>query len=179
MDKRVREGRREQGRLARAWAFTKRHALPIGLAAGGAVLTVVGFAMPASARKSIADGVKGLFGSDGARKAATAAAATAAVAVKTVTEQPVERTFMGITESRLNELAQTLWHGVSARFDEFGHLVFRYTSNSGKTMMSALLSEENGGIAINQGLCDVSNRSSLPGAFADLIFEESAKAAQA
>lgn len=86
---------------------------------------------------------------------------------------------MGITESRLNELAQTLWHGVSARFDEFGHLVFRYTSNSGKTMMSALLSEENGGIAINQGLCDVSTRSSLPGIFADRIFEEVAKTAQA
>lgn len=174
MDERTSEERQEQGRLARAWAFTKRHALPIGLTAGGVVLTVVGFAMPASARRSIADGARRLLGSDGAGKAATAA-----VAVKTVTEQPVERTFMGITESRLNELAQTLWHGVSARFDEFGHLVFRYTSNSGKTMMSALLSEENGGIAINQGLCDVSNRSSLPGAFADLIFEESTKAAQA
>lgn len=174
MDERTSEERQEQGRLARAWAFTKRHALPIGLTAGGVVLTVVGFAMPASARRSIADGARRLLGSDGAGKAATAA-----VAVKTVTEQPVERTFMGITESRLNELAQTLWHGVSARFDEFGHLVFRYTSNSSKTMMSALLSEENGGIAINQGLCDVSNRSSLPGAFADLIFEESTKAAQA
>lgn len=179
MDVKMGEEKREQGRLARAWAFIKRHALPIGLAAGGVALTVAGVAMPASARKSITDGVKGLLGSDGSRKAATAAAATAAVAVKTVTEQPVERTFMGIPESRLNELAQTLWHGVSARFDEFGHLVFRYTSNSGKTMMSALLSEENGGIAINQGLCGVSNRSSLPGAFADLIFEESAKAEQA
>lgn len=174
MDVQVREERQEQGRLARAWAFTKRHALPIGLTAGGVALTVVGFATPASARKSIADGARRLLGSDGARKTATAE-----VAVKTVTEQLVERTFMSVTESRLNELAQTLWHGVSTRFDEFGHLVFRYTSNSGKTMMSALLTEENGGIAINQGLCGVSNRSSLPGAFADLIFEESAKAAQA
>ena len=179
MDERTSEERQEQGRLARAWSFTRRHALPIGLTVGGVALTVAGVAPSASARKSLADGARRLLGSDGARKAATAAVATAAVAVKTVTEQPLERTFMGITESRLNELAQTLWHGVSARFDEFGHLVFRYTSNSGKTMMSALLSEENGGIAINQGLCDVSTRSSLPGIFADRIFEEVAKTAQA
>lgn len=178
MDEQMHEENREQGRLARAWAFTKRHALPIGIAAGGAALTVVGVAMPASTRKSLVDGVKKLLGSEGAKNVAAAAATTAAVAISTVAK-PVERTFMGISESRLNELAQMVWHGVSAEFDEFGHLVFRYTSNSGKTMMSALLSEENGGIAINQGLCDVSNRSSLPGIFANRIFEEVAKTAQA
>ena len=175
MDEQLHEEKREQSRLARAWAFTKRHALPIGLAAGSIALAVVGAAMPASARKSVVDGARRLLGGDGAKKAAVVATNTAASAVKAVTERPVERAFMGIPESRLNEIAQSLWHGVSAKFDEFGHLVLKYTSNSGKTMMSALLTEENGGIAVNQGLCNASNRSSAPDIFARRIIEEAAK----
>lgn len=82
---------------------------------------------------------------------------------------------MGISESRLDEIARTIWHGESARFDEFGHIEFKYRSNSGKMKMIARLTEENGSIAIDQGLCNSSNRSNTPGIFAGKIFEEANK----
>lgn len=164
------------GGLARAGAFVKRHAVPIGVTAGSVALVVVGAAMPADMRRRIVGDAKKMLASDRTRRAAVIAAETVTTAA--TTEKHIERTFMGFSESQLNEIAQTVWHGVSAGFDDFGHLVFRYKSNLGKTIISALLSEEHGGIAINQGLCGPSNRSSLPGAFADRIFEEASKASQ-
>lgn len=165
----------EQGRLARAWAFTKRHAVPIGIAVGGVALTVAGVAMPPSARKGIADGARKLLKSDGAKRVAVVATATVAAAATAPTERPVERTLMGLPEARLNEIAQGVYHGISAAFDEFGYLIFKYKSNSGRSVMSARISAGPDGIGIDQGLANISNASTLPRIFMRRVLEEAAK----
>lgn len=166
---------KEPGRLARALAFTKRHAVPIGIAAGGVALAVVGVAMPPNARRGIADGARKLLKSEGAKGAAAVATATVASVAAAPTEKTVERTLMGLSEARLNEIAQGVYHGVSATFDEFGHLIFRYKSNSGRSVMSARISAGSNGIGIDQGLANISNASTLPGIFMRRVIEEATK----
>lgn len=106
MEKWMHEERgREQGRLARAWEFTKRHTVPIGIAVGAAALTVVGVVMPPSTRKDIVDVARKLLKSDGAKREAAVATATVTAAATVSTEGPVERMLMGLPEARLNEIA--------------------------------------------------------------------------
>ena len=49
------------------------------------------------------------------------------------TLKEVEKTFGGVSLSELNELAKTIYHGVKVTVDQYGYLIFHYTSNSRKT----------------------------------------------
>lgn len=169
---------RNEGRLARTWAFVKAHAAPIAMGVGATAAVVAGIAMPASARKGIADGAKKLLLSGNGKRAAAAAVTTAATVATVSAAKPIERTFMGLTEAQLNEIAQSVYHGVSAVIDDLNCVIFKYKSNSGKTMMSARLWNELGGIGVDQGLANASNASSLPRIFAERVFEAASKAAE-
>ena len=162
-------------RLARVWTFTKRHAVPIGAAAGGIAVATIGIAMPSSMREGIANGARKMLTGSGAKKTAAATAVTLAAAATTPAEKPIERTLMGLSESQLNEIAQGVYHGVSAAFDKFGHLIFRYKSNSGRSVMSARISAGPDGIGIDQGLVNVCNASSIPRVFMRRVIEEAEK----
>lgn len=159
----------QAGMFDRVRAWARRH--PV--ICGGAVTVVVGgvaYAVaPKSMRQSALNGVKGLFTSDTARHVAEAA-----VKVEETAAPVAERSVGGISESRLNEIAQGVYHGVGAWIDDLGHIVFKWKSNSGKTTSIARLSVVDGGIGIDQGLVNVSNASTLPGIFADRVLEEMA-----
>lgn len=51
----------------------------------------------------------------------------------TETIKEVEKSFGGVPLSKLNEVAKNIYHGVKVTVDEYGFLVFHYTSNSEKT----------------------------------------------
>ncbi len=45
----------------------------------------------------------------------------------------VQKAFCDVSLSKLDELAKSIYNGISATIDEYGFLLFKYTSNSGKT----------------------------------------------
>lgn len=59
-------------------------------------------------------------------------ASVSKTATKTV-EAVLEEMFGGVPLSKLNEIALSVYHGIKVTVDQYGFLVFHYTSNSGKT----------------------------------------------
>lgn len=65
--------------------------------------------------------------------------------VTTAPIEEAEETYGGVPLSKLNVLAKNVYHGLKVTVDQYGFLVFHYTSNSGKTKFDSQieLSEDN------------------------------------
>lgn len=56
-----------------------------------------------------------------------------------------EREFNGITESELDEIAKSLWRGISASIDNEGNVIFVGTSRSGKARFTYIMEVDDAG----------------------------------